>query len=121
MQFKVDENLHDEVAGLLRQHGHDAVTVYDQQMQGHSDDDVAARCRQEGRTIVTQDLDFSNILMYPPQDYSGIIVLRLHDQSRPSVVKTVSRLIPLFTTETIAGCLWVVDEVGMRIRQGRVP
>ena len=57
MRFKVDENLHEEVAVLLRQHGHDALTVYDQQMQGQVDDDVAAVCRQEGRAIVTQDLD----------------------------------------------------------------
>ncbi len=121
MLFKVDENLHEEVADLLRQHGHDAVTVYDQQMQGRGDDNVAAVCRQDGRVIVTQDLDFSNILTYPPPDYAGIIVLRLHDQSRPSVVAVVSRLIPHFATETLVGCLWIVDEIGMRIRQGGTP
>jgi predicted nuclease of predicted toxin-antitoxin system len=97
------------------------VTVYDQQMQGQVDDDVAAVCREGWRVIVTQDLDFSNILTYPPQDYAGIIVLRLHDQSRPSVVAVVSRLIPLFATESLVGCLWIVDEIGMRIRQGGPP
>ena len=121
MLFEVDQNLHDDFAVLLRQHGHDAVTVNDQQMQGHADDDIAAACLREGRAIVTQDLDFSNILTYPPQDYSGIIVLRLHDQSRPSVVAVVSRLIPLFATESLVGCLWIVDDIGMRIRQGGTP
>jgi len=90
-------------------------------MQGHLDDEVAAVCRQEGRVIVTQDLDFSNILTFPPQDYAGIIVLRLHDQSRPSVVAVVSRLIPLFAMESLLGCLWIVDEIGMRIRKGDAP
>lgn len=118
MRFKVDENLHEEVADVLRRHGHDAVTVYAQQMQGQVDDHVAAVCRQEGRVLVTQDLDFSNILAYPPQDYPGLIVLRLHDQSRPSVVAVVTRLSPLFATETLVGCLWIVDEVGLRVRQG---
>lgn len=121
MRFKVDENLHDEVAELLRQHGHDAVTVYDQHMQGQPDEIVAAICRQEGRAVVTQDLDFSNILAYPPHDYAGIIVLRLHDQSRPAAVKAVSRLIPLFATEVLTGSLWVVDEIGMRVRHGSGP
>ena len=118
MQFKVDENLHEEVANLLRQHGHDAATVYNQQMQGHADDSVATVCRREGRVILTQDLDFSNILTYPPHDYAGIIVLRLHDQSRPSVVAVVARLLPLLSTEPLVGNLWIVDEVGLRIRQG---
>ncbi len=40
MRFKVDENLHVEVAELLRQNGHDAVSVYDQQMQGRGDEEV---------------------------------------------------------------------------------
>lgn len=30
MQFKIDENLHSDVADLLRKHGHDALTVFDQ-------------------------------------------------------------------------------------------
>jgi hypothetical protein len=30
VEFKIDENLHSDAAGLLRRHGHDAVTVYDQ-------------------------------------------------------------------------------------------
>ena len=76
MLFKVDENLHDDVADLLRRHGHDAATVYTQRMQGAADGTVASVCRQELRAIVTQDLDFSNILTYSPQDYAGIIVLR---------------------------------------------
>ena len=61
MLFKIDENLHEEVAELLRQNGHDAVSVYDQHMRGHTDEDVAAVCRREGRVIVTQDLDFSTL------------------------------------------------------------
>jgi hypothetical protein len=32
MRFKVDENLHSDFADLLRQHGHDALTVYEQVM-----------------------------------------------------------------------------------------
>jgi len=34
-------------------------------------------CRREGRVLITLDLDFSNILSYPPSDFAGIVVLRL--------------------------------------------
>lgn len=121
MQFKIDENLHDEVAGLLRQNGHDAVTVYDQHMQGHTDEDIATVCRREGRAIVTLDLDFSNILAFPPEDYAGIIVLRLHDPSRPSVSAAMCRLLPLLASQALSGHLWSVDDVGLRIRPGDQP
>jgi predicted nuclease of predicted toxin-antitoxin system len=121
MLFKTDENLHEEVAELLRQHGHDAVSVFDQHLQGHPDGDVAAACRHEGRALVTLDLDFANILAYPPEDYAGIIVLRLHDPSRPPVVAAMLRLLPLFAAEPLPRHLWIADDVGIRIRPGGAP
>ena len=47
MQFKTDENLHPDTAELLRQNGHDALTVYDQGLRGHDDDEVADVCRRD--------------------------------------------------------------------------
>jgi predicted nuclease of predicted toxin-antitoxin system len=103
MLFKIDENLHEEVAELLRHSGHDALSVFDQHLQGHADADVAAACQREGRAVVTLDLDFANILAYPPADYAGIIVLRLHDPSRPPVVAAMRRLLPLLSNEPLVG------------------
>ena len=75
MLFKIDENLHSDAADLLRQHGHDALTVHEQGLQGGADSDIADVCRHEERAFVTLDLDFSDIRNYPPKDYHGIIVL----------------------------------------------
>ena len=121
MLFKVDENLHEEVASLLRLSGHDAMSVYDQQMRGRTDEELAAVCQRERRAIITQDLDFSNIVAFPPEDYAGIIVLRLHDPSRPSALAAMRRLLVLLESEPLAGCLWSVDDVGVRIRHGAQP
>jgi len=121
MLFKIDENLHKEVNELLRDNGHDAVTVYDQQLRGQADEEIAAVCKREERVIVTQDLDFSNIVAYPPEDYPGIIVFRLHDPSRPSILAAMRRLLPLLATQSLSGCLWTVDDAGMRIRPGGQP
>jgi predicted nuclease of predicted toxin-antitoxin system len=119
MRFKVDENLHPDVAEFLRQHGHDALTVYDQGLQGHTDQDIAQVCRNELRALVTVDLDFTDIRVYPPQDYSGIVVLRLNDLSRPSTLRVLARVVSLFDTEPLVGHLWIVDESRVRIRGGQ--
>lgn len=118
MLLKIDENLHAEAAELLRQHGHDAITVHEQGLQGRTDNTVATVCRQENRAVVTLDLDFSDIRNYPPQDYSGIIVLRPHVQSRPAALRILRRVIPLLDTEPLSGHLWIVDEHQVRIRGG---
>ena len=72
MQFKIDENLHSDVADLLRQCGHDALTVVDQGLRGHSDGEIAGVCQREARALITLDLDFSDIREFPPAHYSGI-------------------------------------------------
>ncbi len=119
MRFKVDENLHPDAADLLRAAGHDAMTVFDQGLRGHPDEDIATVCQREQRAIVTLDLDFSNIRQYPPEDYPGIIVLRLENKGRPSVVIALTQIVPLLATEPLAGHLWIVEEQRVRIRQGR--
>jgi predicted nuclease of predicted toxin-antitoxin system len=121
MQFKIDENLHSDAAELLRQQGHDALTVFEQGLRGEDDTNIASICQQEARAIVTLDLDFADIRDFPPEDYQGIVVLRLNDQSRASVLNVLARIIPLFDTEALAGHLWIVDEHQIRIRGGSPP
>ncbi len=118
MRFKVDENLHPDAADLLRSAGHDAMTVYDQGLRGHTDEDIATICQREQRAIVTLDLDFSNIRQYPPEDYPGITVLRLINKGRQSVLNALTQILPLLAAEPLAGHLWIVEEQRVRIRQG---
>jgi len=46
LKFKVDENVPAEVARLLAQAGHDALTVPDQLLGGVPDPDLADICRR---------------------------------------------------------------------------
>jgi predicted nuclease of predicted toxin-antitoxin system len=76
MKFKTNKNMPVEAADDLRRAGHDAVTVAGQQLAGQADIRVADVCKAEGRAVVALDLDFSDIRVYPPSDYAGIIDLR---------------------------------------------
>jgi predicted nuclease of predicted toxin-antitoxin system len=48
MKFKVDENLPVEAAELIRNEGYDAVTVWDQNLGGATDKNIAKVCNKEG-------------------------------------------------------------------------
>ncbi len=117
MLFKVDENLPQEVALLLRQNGHDAVTVPEQGLAGAEDSAVEKVFRREKRALVTLDQGFADIRTYPPKDYSGLIVLRLSMQDKEHVLRIVEALIPMIHTEPLARRLWIVDEGEIRIRE----
>lgn len=116
MRFKIDENLPLEVATLLRQARHDALTVVEQDLGGSADPDLANICQREHRALVTLDTGFGDIRAYPPEQFSGLIVLRLRQQDKPHVLRILSLLISKLSIEPLEKHLWIVDEESIRIR-----
>lgn len=66
MRFKLDENMPAEAADLLGNSGHDVHSVYDEGLGGADDQAIAQAVRQEWRILITLDLDFADIRLYPP-------------------------------------------------------
>jgi predicted nuclease of predicted toxin-antitoxin system len=116
MKFKLDENLPIEASTLLREAGHDSITVLDQNMGGKADEHIIQICLQEQRALITLDLDFADIKTYPPSDYHGIFVLRVKQQSRSKVLEVLTRLIPVLSSEPIEKQLWIIEEGRIRVR-----
>lgn len=118
MHFKIDENLPAEASIILTDAGHDALTIHDQKMIGAVDAHVASVCKSEQRALLTLDLDFADIRTYPPTEHHGIVVLRPKDQAKSSVLQLLMKLIPLLSTEPLPGNLWILQDNGLRIREG---
>ncbi len=116
MKFKLDENLPLEACSVLSKAGHDAHTVLQEELGGQPDSIISAVCRAEERVLVTLDTDFCNILNYPPETHPGIIVIRTLDQSTPTVLDFMERVLVAIETEEVDGRLWIVQKKGIRIR-----
>lgn len=81
MKFLLDANLPRSSAPLLRGLGHEAQDVREVLPAGADDDTVAARAQSQRVALVTRDFDFADIRNYPPEEYSGIVVLELPDDA----------------------------------------
>lgn len=72
MRFKLDENLGTRTAGLFVAGGHEVETVRSGKLAGCSDEELYRHCVEERRCLVTFDLDFCDIVRFPPDLGSGI-------------------------------------------------
>lgn len=116
MKLKIDENLPVEVVTVLSNHGHDAISVVDQNLAGAIDGIVAEVCKSEQRILLTLDLDFADIRTYPPEEYSGIIILRPKVQTISAIVSLTDQVNRLLEESSVVGHLWILDEFHVRIR-----
>jgi predicted nuclease of predicted toxin-antitoxin system len=115
VKFKLDENLSPSLSALFGAAGHDAHSVVEQALGGQPDERVIDVCQREGRVLVTLDLDFSNILTYPPARFAGVVVLRLANQAHVTVEAAIRRMLELVAREPVAGMLWIIEERRIRI------
>jgi predicted nuclease of predicted toxin-antitoxin system len=117
MRLKLDECLDARLAVLLRNAGHETTTVPDQGLRGTPDRALYEHCAAEDHILVTLDLDFSNVLRFPPDRGPGLIVLRGPNDLFPTMRILVKTLINSLTTDTPTGRLWIVEPGRLRVHE----
>lgn len=84
--FLVDASLPYAAGDVIRGDGHQATDVRDIGLGTAADQVIADHARQPKHALVTGDLDFGNILEYPPASYFGIIVIRPPDKATSAYI-----------------------------------
>ena len=115
MKIKLDENLGNRGAEILRAAGYSVTTVVEEGLSSASDDRLIEVCRAEGKCLVTLDLDFGNPLRFDPSRYSGIVVLRLpFEFTAGDLLDAIRTLAIGLADPAVAGKLWIVQRGRIR-------
>jgi predicted nuclease of predicted toxin-antitoxin system len=117
MKFKLDENMPADLTILSQEEGHDATDVVGEGLAGARDPPVLKAATNEGRVLLTFDLDFADVRQYPPRSHAGIVVFRLHDQRWATLKGPVARLLAGRNLEKLEKGLAIVDETRVRYRR----
>lgn len=119
MKFKLDENMPTDLGTMLREVGHDVTDVVSEGLAGEDDPPVLQEATKEGRILVTFDLDFADIRIFPPGSHAGIVVFRLKDQRWSSLESPARRSLSETRLKRLEQGLAIVDESRIRYKRAR--
>jgi predicted nuclease of predicted toxin-antitoxin system len=119
MRIKLDENLPERSAEILRELGHDVHTVPYEGLSGRDDDAVWLAAQAEERFFITQDLDFSNVHRFVPGSHGGLLLLRLRSPGRIALTRRIESIFRTEPVEQWNSCFVVATDRKIRIRRPR--
>jgi predicted nuclease of predicted toxin-antitoxin system len=117
LSFLADLNVSPISVALLRQAGWDVVRSSERLPANASDEEILALARQEGRTIVTQDLDFSALLALRGLDQPSLITLRLASSDPHEVGRRLLAATTLLGEILSQPCAVTIEDRGVRVRR----
>lgn len=115
LKFLADENISPRVIDALKKEGFDALSVYDINLSAAPDEKILKIARKKNLTIITHDKDFGNLIHQFHQSHSGIILLRLKNQSPQNVILHFIPFIKKMGANKIKNKLVIFQEEKIRI------
>ena len=114
MKIKLDENLSSGAAQRLREMGHDVETVLEEGLGGKCDATIWEAAQSEGRFLITQDMDFSDMRRFAPGTHHGIFLVRLNNLEQPQIADFLGIWFSMEQVDTWAGAFVVASSRKIR-------
>jgi len=119
MKLLADLHISPRTVTFLRSLGHDVVRVNEILPVTASDDIIVGQAAQEGRTVLTQDLDLSAIIALAGAKAPSLITLRLFSSRIEYVNALLQRVLSTLEQDVLAGMIVTVED--NRIRRRPLP
>ena len=118
MQLLVDEDLPRSLVREFRQAGIVAQHVLDLGARGRSDNEILALAVSKDLILVTGDVGFANILRYPLDSHSGIVIARFPNELPTEITNgAIVRALLELTSEEMRGSLVIIEPGRVRLRR----
>jgi predicted nuclease of predicted toxin-antitoxin system len=116
VRFLVDANLSPRVAEWLRHCEHDAAHVFERGLAQAPDREIFERAGEEGRILLTADLDFGEILARSTGVVS-VVLLRIGTSSTRRTITRLERVLGQAAAALEEGAVVIVGRTSLRVRR----
>ena len=115
MKFLADENLPLALLAMLREAGHDVMSVREV-APALGDEEVLGAVEAQRRVLITEDKDFGELVFLWGRKAAGVILLRLSRMTIPEKLRRLSDILPVLV-ERAPGHFIVVNRDRIRCRR----
>jgi len=119
MRLLADMHISPRTVAFLRSVGHDVVRVNEILPATASDETIVARAADEGRAVLTQDLDLSANIALAGKSSPSLISLRLYSSRIEYVNALLQKVLPTLEQDVVTGMVITVED--QRIRRRSLP
>jgi predicted nuclease of predicted toxin-antitoxin system len=116
MEFLCDMGVSMQVVQWLRDQGHDATHLSEENLQRLPNGEIFAKAVSEGRIVVTFDLDFGEIAAMAGGQVASVIVFRLRNTRADHVIQRLGAVLDRAVEALQSGAIVMVEESRLRIR-----
>jgi predicted nuclease of predicted toxin-antitoxin system len=121
IKFLADMGVSPRCVEWLRTQGYDAIHLYEQRLQKLADSNILFKAEQEGRILLTMDLDFAQLLSNViSNNLPTVVIFRLSDQ-RPSNVQNKLEIILPILLNCEDGSSFIISVSDHKIRMRHLP
>lgn len=101
---------------FLREKGYEAVHLLDEGLGTLEDPDILTKARQEGRVLLTHDLDFGDLLAASGEALPSVVIFRLRNMRPEQVNRYMQTVLAEHGEALERGAVVSVTEGQLRLR-----
>lgn len=116
MKFLADMGISQKTVFWLRNKGHDAIHLRERNLQRLPDPLILKKAREEGRVILTCDLDFAALLAASNDQLPSVVLFRLDDERPDNINERLAAVLNQSMEALDRGAIVSVEEKRYRVR-----
>jgi predicted nuclease of predicted toxin-antitoxin system len=115
MKFIADMGISPKTVIFLQSLHYDAIHLHEQGLDRLDDSAILQKARKEGRTVLTHDLDFGELIAASGARMPSVIIFRLRNMSPQNVNQYMHQIINRYKDELKKGAVLSVSDGQIRI------
>lgn len=118
MKFFLDENLPLSLEESIKKLGFEVKHARTVGLNGATDKTIANYAKKKESILITKDLEFGNLIIYPKNSHYGLIILRLsHNLTTEKITKILKEFLTKIDIQKLVNSIIILELGSYRIRK----